>query len=297
MQILGIDLGGTNIKSGIVEDTGHIHNLRRTPTPSGDHDASKAIEILARIVEGYLAEGSVDAVGLCVPGIVDSDAGVAVFSGTLGWRNIPIAKLLSDLTGIPTFLEHDVTAGGIAELEIGGAKGLNSALILAIGTGVAGCFVLNGEIYRPHSAVGEIGHSPTRNDRPCVCGKTGCMEMTVSGGAMSRNYESLSGTRLDPVEIFLAASNSDQHAKQIVDEFYHALAFSIQFVASTIGPQAIVIAGGIGDADPQFKLRVNKELDHVIGIQLRPEIRMSELSGTSGCIGAAFSARRKMEVK
>lgn len=294
MQILGIDLGGTSIKSGLVDEHGNIAELKRTATPAHDIDASKSIALLAEIITGYLQTHKLDGIGLCVPGIVDSGTGTAMYSGTLGWRNVPIASALSDLTGIPTFLEHDVTASGLAEHKIGSAKGARSALILAIGTGIAGCFVLNGEIYRPHPAVGEIGHSPTRNSRPCVCGKSGCMEMTVSGGALVRNYEALSGVKTDPVSIFMEAKRNNPSAKDIVDEFYETLAFSIHFVASTVGPEVVVIAGGIADADSEFKSRLDKELDKVLGIQLRPDIRMSTLPGASGCIGAALSARSQM---
>ena len=294
MKILGIDLGGTSIKSGLVDEDGTIAELKRTATPANDIDASKSIALLAEIVTGYLQTHKLGGIGLCVPGIIDSDTGTAVYSGTLGWRNVPIASSLLDLTGIPTFLEHDVTASGLAEFQIGSAKGAQSALILAIGTGIAGCFVLNGEISRPHPAVGEIGHSPTRNYRPCVCGKNGCLEMTVSGGALVRNYEALSGVKTDPVSIFNGAKGNDPSSKDIVNEFYETLAFSIHFVASTVGPEMVVIAGGIGDADSEFKSRLESELDKVLGIQLRPDIRMSKLSGTSGCIGAALSARNQM---
>jgi glucokinase len=295
VKILGIDLGGTSIKSGLVSPEGVVSQLRRTKTPNTDASGEQAIGVLAEIVKSYLDNQEIAVVGLCVPGIVDAQNGIAVFSGTLGWRNLPIAQKLQELVGIPVYLEHDVTASGYAEFKIGAAKGYDSAMIMAIGTALAACLVINGAIYRPHSAVGEIGHAPTRNDRPCVCGKTGCMEMTVSGGALVRNYKALSGKDATPDLILNAHKELDQIAKELRSEFYEALAFGIHFVASTLGPQAVVIAGGIADADPDFASSLEKELDKVLGIQLRPKILISKLEGTSGCIGAALSAMDRLK--
>jgi glucokinase len=252
--------------------------------------------VLAEIVKSYLSNHDLAVVGLCVPGIVDAKNGIAIFSGTLGWRNLPIAQRLQELVGIPVYLEHDVTASGYAEFKIGAAKGFDSAMIMAIGTALAACFVINGAIYRPHSAVGEIGHAPTRNDRPCVCGKTGCMEMTVSGGALVRNYKALSGKDATPDQILDESKGLDPIAKELRKEFYQALGFGIHFIASTLGPEAVVIAGGIADADPEFAASLEKELDEVLSIQLRPKILISTLEGTSGCIGAALSAMDRREI-
>lgn len=296
MKILGIDLGGTAIKSGLISSFGEVGQLRRTKTPSNDASGEQAVAVLAEIVQSYLQTNQISVIGLCVPGIVDSANGIAVFSGTLGWRNLPIAERLEKLVGVPVYLEHDVTASGYAELRIGAAQGFDSAMILAIGTALAACFVINGEIYRPHSAVGEIGHAPTRNQRVCVCGQTGCMEMTVSGGALVRNYRALSGKDATPEQILGSHQGLDAFAREIRSEFYQALAFGIHFVASTLGPEAVIIAGGIADADPEFAVSLELELDRVLGIQLRPRILISSLEGTSGCIGAGLSAMNRMRI-
>lgn len=297
MQILGIDLGGTSIKSALVNSAGDLSNLQRTPTPQNDASGARAIDVLAALIRSYLDVAEFDAVGLCVPGIVDSENGIAKFSGTLGWRELPIANELTKLTGLPVFLEHDVTAGGIAELEVGEAKGANSAAILAIGTALAACFVIDGKVYRPHTAVGEIGHAPTPNNRPCVCGKSGCMEMTVSGGALVRNYKELTGKDATPMDILQKLATTNDAAQALRQEFYSTLGFGIQFISATLGPELVVLAGGVPDADPDFQKEVEAELDHRFSIQLRPQIRISKLEGTSGCIGAALSALKKMNSK
>lgn len=290
MQVLGLDVGGTTIKSGLVDSLGNLTDLRRTPTPQ-DTSGEKLVAALSELVSSYKESNpNLSAVGLCVPGIVDSENGIAVWSGTLGWRDLPLASQLSNKTGLPVKLVHDVTAGGVAEQTIGAAKGFDSAVVIAIGTGLAASVILDGKIYRPHSAVGELGHVPTRNNRPCVCGKSGCLEMTCSGGALSRNYEAVTSIKLAAHEIIEKAEAGEPAAKELWDEFIAELGFAIHYIAGLIGPQAIVIAGGFGYLENRIIDPLNAYLDQVITIQKRPQIITSKLEGTSGCIGAGLSA-------
>jgi glucokinase len=290
VQVLGLDVGGTTIKSGLVNSAGDLTDLRRTPTPQ-DKSGEQLVAALSELVTSYKQTSpELSAVGLCVPGIVDSENGIAVWSGTLGWRDLPLASMLSRATGLPVKLVHDVTAGGVAEQAIGAAKGFSSAVVIAIGTGLAASIILDGKIYRPHSAVGELGHVPTRNNRPCVCGKSGCLEMTCSGGALSRNYEAATGKTLPAHEIIELAEAGEKAAKELWDEFLSELGFSIRYIAGLLGPEAVVIAGGFGYLGNRITDPINKYLDEVITIQKRPQIITSSLEGTSGCIGAGLSA-------
>jgi glucokinase len=247
---------------------------------------------LAKIASGY---SDYEAIGLVVPGLVDAELGVCKFSGTLGWRELPIAKMLQEVVNKPVFLEHDVTAGGVAELGVGVAKGVNRGVVIAIGTALAAAFIINGEIFHPHPSVGEVGHAPLPNNRPCVCGKTGCVEMTVSGGALQRNFESLSGKKLTAEQIVSLSQTGDTQAKELVDEFVHGLGFSITWLASTIAPEVVVLAGGLATSGDFLANALDKQLSEMIGIQLKPEIRLSTLGGNSGCIGAGLVAHNRMK--
>lgn len=290
MQVLGLDVGGTTIKSGLVDRSGNLTELRRTPTPK-DPSGSELVDTLAELISSYLEiDSGLAAVGLSVPGIVDSENGVAVFSGTLGWRDLPLVAMLRDRVGIPVFLVHDVTAGGLAELRVGAAQPFSSAVVIAIGTGLAASVILDGEIYRPHPAVGELGHVPTRNQRPCVCGKHGCLEMTCSGGALSRNYESLTGEKIPAHEVIERAKSGDAAASELWQEFIAELGFACHYIAGLLGPEAIVIAGGFGYLGREILDPLNAYLDQVISIQKRPQLLTSELEGTSGCIGSGLFA-------
>jgi glucokinase len=289
--MLGLDLGGTQIKSGLVLADGTLEQVLRTPTPQNDPSGQQAASKLAEIASQY---SGFEAVGLVVPGLVDPEAGVCKFSGTLGWRELPIASMLQAKLDKPVYLEHDVTAGGVAELGVGAAQGVKRGVVIAIGTALAAALIIDGKIFHPHPSVGEVGHAPLPNNRPCVCGKTGCVEMTVSGGALQRNFEASTGKNIPAQEIVELAQAGDPKATELVKELAHGLGFSITWLASTIAPEVVVLAGGLATAGPYLMQALGKELDEQIGIQLKPEIRVSTLGGNSGCIGAGLVAHNRM---
>jgi glucokinase len=288
--MLGLDLGGTQIKSGLVFSDGTLEQVQRTPTPQNDPTGVASLSTLAEIAEKY---SGYDAIGLVVPGLVDAELGICKFSGTLGWRELPIAKMLQDAVQKPVYLEHDVTAGGVAELGVGAARGVNRGVVIAIGTALAAALIIDGKIFHPHPSVGEVGHAPLPNDRPCVCGKTGCVEMTVSGGGLQRNYEAATGKKLQAEEIVSLAQSGDKAAEALVAEFVHGLGFSITWLASTIAPEVVVIAGGLATSGDFLRNALDAQLNQMIGIQLKPEIRLSSLGGNSGCIGAGLVAHNR----
>jgi len=290
-SMLGLDLGGTQIKSGLVELSGSIDQIRRTPTPQQDPSGEASVEVLAELASGYQ---DFEAVGLVVPGLVDAATGTCLLSGTLGWRNLPIARMLEQKINKPVFLEHDVTASGVAELKVGAAQGCDRAVVIAIGTALAAAMIIQGKVFHPHPSVGEVGHAPLPNNRPCVCGKSGCVEMTVSGGALSRNFLALTGENLTADEIISRSEQGDGPARELVAEFVHGLGFSITWLSSVIAPEVVVIAGGLASAKDFLSAALDQELSKQIGIQLRPEIRFSTLGGNSGCIGAGLTAYERM---
>lgn len=293
-SMLGVDLGGTAIKTALVAKSGKTAFSRSTATPQQDPSGVKSIDVLARLVKEYASEHQLSGVGLVVPGLVDSINGVSIYSGTLGWRNLDIANRLADLTGLRVTLEHDVTASGHAENRVGAAKDYKCAVVVAIGTALAASVVIDGEIFHPHPAVGELGHTPTGNSRPCVCGLVGCLEMTASGGALSRNYKDVTGKNLTALEIFKQSQSLDEDAKILVDEFIEALANSFVFISALIGPDVIVLAGGVANAGGSFIERLESSLDKKLSIHRKPLLVQSLLQGESGCIGAGLLAWERL---
>jgi glucokinase len=119
--------------------------------------------------------------------------------------------------------------------------------------------------------------------------------MTVSGGALQRNFEALTGKKLTAEQIVALSQTGDTQAKDLVDEFVHGLGFSITWLASTIAPEVVVLAGGLATSGDFLKNALNEQLTQMIGIQLKPEIRLSTLGGNSGCIGAGLVAHNRMK--
>lgn len=290
-SILGLDLGGTAIKSGVLSESSQFIDTRNNPTPQNDPSGIAAAEALAEIVLDYKETHKLDAVGLVIPGLVDSERGTSVFSGTLGWRNFAIVNEVEKRTSIRTYLEHDVTAAGIAELRLGASREFNDSILIQIGTGIAAAYVINKKIFKPHSQMGEFGHAPIFNDRPCPCGLNGCLEMTASGGALSRNYAALTGEKISPLEIVERAKSGERQASDLWHEFGEAMAFGIAWLASTTGPEAVILGGGIAKAGAELIEVIEKGLQHRLSIHLKPKLVISELDDKAAAIGSAFSAK------
>lgn len=292
-EILAIDLGGTAIKSAVLTASDELEDSRSTPTPQNDASGVQAIEVLTQLILSYQQSHKLSRVGLVVPGLVDIQKGTSVFSGTLGWRNLAITDALTAATGLPVFLDHDVTAAGLAELKLGASAPFKNSVLIQIGTGIASAIVLNGEIYRPHQQVGEIGHASIGNDRPCPCGLTGCLEMTASGGAISRAYLAKTNQSISPIEIFTRSQNGEAAAAEVWQEMVDALALSFSWLASTIAPDAIVMGGGIAQAGAPFVAAVEKSLQAKLSIHLVPKILISSLADKAACLGAGLMARSR----
>ena len=292
-EILAIDLGGTAIKSAILSESNELLDNRSTPTPQNDATGKVAIETLSELIHSYRQSHSFDRVGLVIPGLVDTAHGVSVFTGTLGWRNLPITDALTQKTGLPVHLDHDVTAAGLAELTLGASAPFQNSVLIQIGTGIASAIVLNGEIYRPHQQVGEIGHASVGNDRPCPCGLQGCLEMTASGGAISRTYLAKTGQSVAPIEIFKRSQAGEADAQTVWNEMVEALSLSFSWLASTIAPEAIIMGGGISQAGEPFAKAVEENLKKRLSIHRLPKILISTLSDQAACLGAGLMARTR----
>src|SRR3954468_12416571 len=191
--VVAVDVGGTSIKAARVSAAGEIADARSVPTPVAD--GPEAVVASVRASVRSLADGA-GAIGVVVPGVVDVPAGVARYSANLGWGDVPLTRLLADDTGLPVALEHDVRAAGIAERRAGGVGGARDALVLVIGTGIAGVVITGDVAVRGATDLaGEIGHVPVHPDgEPCACGQRGCLETYASAGAIARRYAAGSGT-------------------------------------------------------------------------------------------------------
>ena len=295
--VLAFDVGGTDMKSAIVDAEGRVLGLRRTPTPRDSGDPAGAIVAalagLARLHRSEAPGVQPIAAGVSVPGLVDERAGVGIFASNLGWRDAPIRELADRALGLPVAFGHDVRAAGDAEHRLGAARGLGDVVVLAIGTGIAGSLVLDGRPYSGGGFAGELGHALSDPDGdPCTCGARGCLETIASAGAIARRYAAASGTSVPGArEVLAAAQSGDADAVRIWDDAVRALAEAIARLVASIAPEAVVIGGGLAQAGPALFEPLGERLDGILSFHRRPALIRARLGDDAGLLGTALAAR------
>ena len=192
MVTVGVDIGGTSVRAGVVDKYGTVLDTARAPTP-GDERALE--DTIVTVVSGLAARHRVRAVGLAVAGFVANDRRSVMFAPHLAWRHAPVADRIAERAGVPVVLEHDANAAALAEYRFGAARGCRVAVLVAIGTGIGAGLLLDGKVFRGANGVApELGHLRlVPGGRPCSCGKAGCWERYCSGTALAATAVELLG--------------------------------------------------------------------------------------------------------
>ncbi|MBT2484176.1 MULTISPECIES: ROK family protein [unclassified Microbacterium] len=294
--VLAFDVGGTDIKSALFDADGRALGLRRTPTPTADGDRTEVLldrlEILAAELRAAHPDVVPGAAGLVVPGIVDADAGLGVFASNLGWHDSPLRDLASARLGLPVAFDHDVRAASWAERRLGGARDYADAVVLVIGTGIAGALLVGGVPYTAGGYAGEIGHSPIADGPQCACGARGCLEVVASAGAIARRYADATGVVPDGAKDVIArAVAGDPVAGEIWDSALDALTLSLAQLTAVVAPEAVVIGGGLSRAGGALFDELRTRLAARLSFHRLPVLVPAELSGNAGLLGAALRAR------
>ncbi len=297
--VLAFDVGGTDIKAALFDAAGSPLGLSRTPTP--DVAASGTGRLMDRLVElagdlrGRHPHVEPVAAGLVVPGIVDAVRGVGVFSSNLGWRDAPLRDLAEGRLGLPVAFDHDVTAAAWAERMRGGARAYANAVVLVIGTGIAGTLLIDGAPHAAGGYAGEVGHSPV-GEWDCPCGARGCLEAIASAGAIARRYTAASGQTVDGArEVIARADAGDAVAARIWDEALDALALSIAQLTAVLAPEAVVIGGGLSRAGGSLFDPLRERVAGRLSFHRVPELVPAQLGDDAGLLGAALHARALAE--
>lgn len=293
-RVVAVDVGGTEIKAALATVTAsgvHIERHRRRRTPHGPPDA--VIGAVAGLV-GELREESefaVNAVGIVVPGTVDEQRGVGLFSSNLGWRDAPLRELLAAHVELPVAFGHDVRAFGLAEARLGAARGFSDVVVMPIGTGMAAAMVLGGQLYAGGGYAGEIGHVDIGHGHPCPCGATGCLEALASSSAVARRYSLRTGRPVDGAAAVTAAVRAgDPDAQAVWTDAIRGLAKGILVLTTLVAPEAVVLGGGLALAGETLTAPLRAELDALLSFQRRPELRLATFGDEAGCVGAALLA-------
>jgi len=252
---LGIDVGGTSTSAGLVTAQGRVVLSRSRPThgPGGGDAVPRLLALAAEVAglarpRGYRVVG----VGAGVPGIVDGATGAirgeAHNVPELG--GLPLARLLTRALGVPAAVDNDVNALALGEWTWGAGRGARSLVLLALGTGVGGGIVLDGQLYRGAAGFGgELGHVPVKLDgRECVCGGRGCLKAYVAGPDLAAEGARRLGRPVDTAELFQLAGAGDAAAAAVVDEALEALAAGLTIIVNGLNPERLLLAGGIARA-------------------------------------------------
>ncbi|NJC23884.1 glucokinase [Arthrobacter pigmenti] len=261
---LGIDLGGTKTAAGLVDEEGRVLFVDQTPTLARD-GAEAILDSTARLVLGLLrkadAEGmTLESVGIGSAGVIDSTRGVVVSAtdSIAGWAGTRLTEGIAARIGLPCTAINDVHAHALGESWIGAAAGSRSALLVAVGTGVGGSFIVDGVAQQgAHFAAGHVGHfaSPYAYDGgaplPCTCGRSGHVEAIASGPAILQAY-----LRLAPVgasarntrEVGALAVAGDPIAGQAISTGAAAAGQAIGGLVNILDPEVVVVGGGMAGA-------------------------------------------------
>jgi glucokinase len=295
--VVALDVGGTGMKCALVRPDGTVHHSERHSTLAErgpDAVTANILDVAAGLAGRARADGlDPVAVGIAVPGVVDEVNGVAVWSSNVGFRDVPLRDLVTAKLGLPAALGHDVRVGGIAEARLGAGRGQRHVLFVAIGTGIAAAFVLDGAGYSgAHGAAGEVGHIVVRpGGPPCGCGGNGCLEAIASARAIGQRYAELSGeTGATALDVVTRAAGGEPLAETVWREATEALADGLVTCQGLYDVSVLVLGGGLAEAGDALLQPVRAAFRERITFHRMPEIVRAELGDTAGCLGAALLA-------
>ena len=309
--VVGIDIGGTNIKTGILKKSGEIVKSysMKTQASKGSEDV---LERIKAHVEEILKENDIDkkdvlGVGMGIPGPVNTDSGVVNFCPNMkGWDNFPAAKKLEEKLGLDVKVGNDVNVITLGEVWLGAAKGYKNVVGITLGTGIGGGFVINGKLVSGISgAAGEVGHMKVEHSgKLCGCGQYGCWEAYASATGLEREAKSRLAvchnttiwdkidkdiSKLEAKHIFDAAKEGDKFALSLVDYEIKYVAMGLANILNLLNPELVVIGGGVSLAgDILFDNLKEKLKEETLKVALDAvKIVPGELGNNAGVVGAA----------
>ena len=307
---VGVDVGGTKIAAGVVDESGTIIDHTREPTPTDDPAALRA-KITDLAVE-LSRRHDVMAVGVGAAGFVNAERTGLFFSAHVDWGTDPVTDLLQDSLGMPVTVENDGNAAAWAEYVYGAGQGVPDQLMVALGTGIGGGLILGGEIYRGgHGVAAEIGHlGLVPGGRLCECGRHGCFEEYASGSSLQRMAREAAADGSAPALLAAAggdpravtgaqvtelAAAGEAEALALFDKLAEPLGLGISTLVSILDPTVVVLGGGVSEAGELLLGPTRPALERELsgrGHRPPPELRLAALGNDAGLIGAADLARR-----
>ena len=309
--VIGVDLGGTNIRAAAVSPEGGILRAERLKTEASEgYEAVVKRIVSAVVLASELMADKPSAVGLAVAGAVDVEKGVVTWSPNFpDWRNVPVARDVSALLGAPVLIENDSTAAPAVDGWIGSARGERNFVMMTLGTGVGGGVVLDGRVWRGSTGMaGELGHIPVREGgRICGCGKRGCLEVYASANAVAKTARERIGEKkarsllemaggvhekIDSGLMAQSAGSDDSFCMDIFEEAGRDIGKTMAVIALTLDVAHFVIGGGMAEALPFMLTSMRKAaLDSAYTLnEEKLVIVKSVLGDNAGILGSAWTA-------
>lgn len=294
-RLWGIDLGGTKIEGAIVNPARPdeaVHRLRRdTGAALGyGHVLSQIISVV-RELESVSGEKCPGRLGIGTPGAVEPSTGALKNSNTTCLIGQPLQADLSRALGCEIRTANDANCFALAEATLGAARGAGVVFGVILGTGVGGGLVVNGRVLNGcHGIAGEWGHNPIRGeDRPCYCGRRGCVETVIAGPALEAHYHDLGGERLRLAKIGERAACGEEKAVRTLERLRLKFGEALAAVLNIVDPDAVVIGGGVGNLELLYGEGTREAiLAHLFNPDLRTKILRPTLGDSAGVFGAAM---------
>lgn len=310
MIYAGVDIGGTNIKIGLVDINGKIiadNSIKTEPY----EDYKNTLEDIVKDIKLLCSQCGIDyhdiaGIGLGVPGVVDSRTGTVSYSANLGWRDVPIVHALEVASGIHSEAANDANCAAWGEYKFGASKTMDNAILITLGTGVGSGIIINGKLFDGvASAGGEAGHMIIVKDgKRCNCGLKGCWERYASATALIEQTQEAMDKYPDSImhdivkeqgkisgrTAFIAAEKGDRAGKEVVDAYIDYIATGLINLGNIFHPNAFIIGGGVSNEGPALinplEGKVNSGL---LANEYNPKVRIigASLGNKAGIIGAA----------
>ena len=311
MYYIGLDVGGTTFKAGVVTEDGRI--VHKDAMPTGiERPYQEIIADMAALCKKVAADADIEmseikSIGVGVPGLFDNKTGMIPFCTNLGWHDIPFVAEMKKHLDTPVYGDNDATVAGLAESVAGVSAGIKDSVFLTLGTGVGGGIIIDGKPYSgAHGCGSEIGHIMIKmGGELCTCGNYGCFERYASATAIIREARKaiveypessmLAACGGDPEKlnakiVIDAAKAGDAAAKAVFGGYVQALAVGIINIINMLDPEVIVLGGGVSAAGEFLLNAVREAVKPMVFFKTMPyaRIELAQLGNDAGIIGAAM---------
>lgn len=316
MYYIGIDLGGTNISAGLVDENGIIICKESTPTINGrpyEDIIADMVELCEKVMrDGCIDTANIESVGIGLPGSIDRDKGILKYANNINITNVNIVEELKSRLKLPVYIENDANCAALGEITCGAALGAKNIIYVTIGTGVGVGIILNGKFFEgAYGGGGEAGHMViVANGEMCSCGRKGCWEAYASASAIIREgriaaakypncaiYSLADGNikLINAKLVFDAADTGDAIANKIVDDFIEYIAVGIVNLINIFQPEAVIVGGGVSAQGERLTAPIRKICrERVYGREFKTKISIATLGNDAGIVGAALLGKQKI---